>query len=103
MSFAKENYSYSDVGNEFNGSNTLCEKCSFTEFFCSVFSRIQNNHGDILRISTYSVRKPENTDQKNSEYGHFQPSDNEGQYDDENSNLIPKKYKQDFSSHQKQR
>ena len=33
--------------------------------------------GPILRISLYSVLMRENTDQKNSEYGHFSCSDSE--------------------------
>ena len=40
-------------------------------FFWSVFSRIRTEYGEILRISPYSVRMKENTDQKNLEYGHF--------------------------------
>ena len=31
---------------------------------------------EILRISQYSVRMWENTDQKNSEYGHFSGNEN---------------------------
>ena len=46
---------------------TLCEKCPYSEFFWSVFSRIRT-------ISPYSVRMWENTDQKNSEYEHFSRS-----------------------------
>ena len=43
----------------------LREKCPNTEFFFwSVFSRIRTEYGDILRISPYSVRMRENTDQK---------------------------------------
>ena len=34
-------------------------------FFWSVFSRIRTEYGEILRISLYSVRMRENTDQKN--------------------------------------
>ena len=29
------------------------------------------DRGEILRISQYSARMPENTDQKNSQYGNF--------------------------------
>ena len=44
----------------------LHKKCPYSEFFWSVFSRIQN------LVSPYSVRMRENTNQKkNSEYGHF--------------------------------
>ena len=39
-------------------------------FFWSVFSRIQTEYEEIRSISPYSVRIRENTDQKNSEYGH---------------------------------
>ena len=39
---------------------TLREKCPYSEFFRSVFSR------SIRSISPYSVRMRENTDQKNS-------------------------------------
>ena len=38
---------------------------SYSEFFWSVFSRIQSEYGEILQ---------KNTDQKNSEYGHFSRS-----------------------------
>ena len=47
------------------------EKCPFSEFFQSVFSRIRTEYGDLLRKSPYSVRMRENTDQKNTEYGYF--------------------------------
>ena len=50
---------------------TLCEKWPYSELFWSVFSRIRTEYGEILRICPYSVRMRENTDQKNSEYGHF--------------------------------
>ena len=46
----------------------------YLEFFWSVFSRVRTEYGEILRISPYSVRMPENTDQKNSEYEHFSQS-----------------------------
>ena len=46
-------------------------KCPYSEFFWFVFSRIWT---EILRFSPYSVRMRENTDQKNSEYGHFSHS-----------------------------
>ena len=39
--------------------------------FWSVFLFIRTEYGEILCISSYSVRMRENTDQKNSEYGHF--------------------------------
>ena len=53
----------------------LREKCTYLELFWSTFSRIRTGYGEILRISPYSVRMRENTDQKNSEYGHFLRSD----------------------------
>ena len=49
----------------------LQEKCLYSEFFWSVFSRIRTEYGKIRSISPYSVQIRENTDQKNSEYGHF--------------------------------
>ena len=53
------------------GALALREKCPYLEFFLSVFSRIRTEYGEILYISSYSVRIWENKDQKNSEYGHF--------------------------------
>ena len=50
---------------------TLRKKCPYSELFWSVFFRIWAEYGEILRISPYSVRMRENTDQNNSEYGHF--------------------------------
>ena len=47
----------------------------YSEFFWSVFSRIWTEYGEILPISPYSVRKRDNADQKNSEYGHFLRND----------------------------
>ena len=46
---------------------TLREKCPYSEFFWSFFSRIPTEYGEILRICPYPVRMRENTDQKNSE------------------------------------
>ena len=51
--------------------NTLRKKCPYSELFWSAFSRIRSEYGEILGISPYSVRVRENTDQNNSEYGHF--------------------------------
>ena len=51
--------------------STLREKCPYSELFWSVFSRIRTEYGEMLRISPYSVRMRKNTDQNNSEYGHF--------------------------------
>ena len=50
---------------------TLREKCPYSEFFWSVFSRIRAKDKEILRISPHSIQMPQNTDQNNSEYGHF--------------------------------
>ena len=49
----------------------LHEKCPYSEFFWSVFSAIWTEYQEILPIYPYSVRMRENTDQKNSKYGHF--------------------------------
>ena len=56
-------------------TNTLREKCPYSEFLCSLFSRIRIEYGEIHRIFPYSVRMRQNTDQKNTEYGHFSRSD----------------------------
>ena len=50
---------------------TLRKTCPYSELFWSVFSRIWTEHGEILRISPYLVGIRENTNQNNSEYGHF--------------------------------
>ena len=50
---------------------TLPKKCSYLELFWSVFSRIPTEYREIQSISEHSVQMRENTDQKNSEYGHF--------------------------------
>ena len=44
---------------------------SVFKLFWSVFPGIQTEYGEIHRISPYSVRMRENTDQNNSEYVHF--------------------------------
>ena len=49
--------------------------CPYLELIWSVFSRIRTEYGDMRSISLYSVRMRENTDQNNSKYGHFLPSD----------------------------
>ena len=49
----------------------LREKYSYSELFWSVFSRIWTEYAEILRVPLYSVRMLENTNQNNSEYGHF--------------------------------
>ena len=45
--------------------------CPYSELFCSVFSRILTEYGEIHHISPDSVQMRENTDQNNSEYGQF--------------------------------
>ena len=51
--------------------NTLRKKCPYLVFFWSVFSRIRTEYGERRSISLHSIRMRENTDQKNSEYGHY--------------------------------
>ena len=41
------------------------ENCPYLEFLWSVFSRIWTEYREIFRISPYSFRMRENTDQKN--------------------------------------
>ena len=53
---------------------TLRKNCPYSELFWPVFSRIRTEYGEILGLSPYSVRMPENTDQNNSEYEHFSRS-----------------------------
>ena len=50
---------------------TLREKCPYSKFFCSIFSDIQTENGEIRIISPYLAKMWENADQKNSEYEHF--------------------------------
>ena len=50
---------------------SLRKKCPYSGFFWSVFSRIWTEYEEIIRISPHLVQMRENTDQKNSEYGHF--------------------------------
>ena len=52
---------------------SLRKKCSYSKLFWSAFSRIWTEYGEIL--GNNSVRMRENTDQNNSEYGHFSRSD----------------------------
>ena len=49
----------------------LCKKYPYLELFWSVFSHIRTEYRKIASITSYSVQMRENTDQKNSEYGHF--------------------------------
>ena len=60
--------------NKIEKNVSLREKCPYSEFFWSVFSSILSQYGEI-RISPYSDRMWENTDQKNnSKYEHFSRS-----------------------------
>ena len=52
-----------------------CKKCPYLKLLWSVFSRIRTEHGEIQSVFPYPVRIRENTDQNNSEYGHFSCSD----------------------------
>ena len=47
----------------------LREKCLYSEFFWSIFPRIWTEYGEFLCVFRL------NTDQKNSEYGHFSRSE----------------------------
>ena len=53
----------------------LREKCPYLELFWSSFFRIWTQYEEVRLISPYSVRIQENTDQKNSEYGHLSRSE----------------------------
>ena len=53
------------------GNISLREKCLYSEFFWFIFSRIRTEYREIRSISPYSIWMRENTDQKNSGYGHF--------------------------------
>ena len=53
---------------------TQREKSPNWDYFWFVFSHIWTAYEEILRISPHLVRMRENTDQKNSEYGHFSRS-----------------------------
>ena len=55
---------------------TLPKKCPYSELLWSVFSRIWTEYGEIRGISLFSVRIRENTEQNDSEYGHFSRSGN---------------------------
>ena len=57
--------------NIFRYKLTLREKCPYLKFFWFVFSCIRTECGEIRSISPYSVQIRGDTDQINSEYGHF--------------------------------
>ena len=50
---------------------TLRKVSTFGVFLVRIFSHIWTEYGEIQSISQYSARMRENTDQKNSKYGHF--------------------------------
>ena len=50
---------------------SLREKCPYLELFWFVFPRIRTEYGEIRSVPLYSVRMRGNTEQNNSEYGHF--------------------------------
>ena len=52
----------------------LREKCPHLEFFWSVFSRIRTEYRELRSTSPNLVQMRENTDQKNSSYGHLSRS-----------------------------
>ena len=53
---------------------TLYENCPYSKFFWSVYSRIRTEYWGIRSISPYLVQMWKNTDQKNSDDGHFSRS-----------------------------
>ena len=53
---------------------SLGEKCPYSELFWSAFFHIRTEYGETRSIFPYSVQMRENTDQNNSEYGHFSRS-----------------------------
>ena len=50
------------------------KKCQYSELFWSVFSHIWTEYEKILSIFPYSVQMRQNTDQNNTDYGHFSRS-----------------------------
>ena len=64
---------FNQVFAHFNIKKQRCKlrkKRTYSEFFWSVFRRIWTEYLDLLK-SPFSVRMRENTDQKNSEFGHL--------------------------------
>ena len=61
----------SSIKIEVDRNPSLREKCPYSEFFWSKFSRIRTEYEEILRISPYSLRMRENADQNSSENGYF--------------------------------
>ena len=66
--------SYYQAESKKGTTKSLLKKCPYSELFWSVFSRIRTEYGEIRSVSLYSVRMRKNTDQNNSEYGHFSGS-----------------------------
>ena len=66
----------------------LHKKCPYSELFWSVLSGIWTEYGEILRISLDAVRMLKNTDQNNSEYGHFSRSATLNQADITNKSSV---------------
>ena len=73
MSKTKSLLSLTDILIGFIPSTAICTtwKVPYLEFFWSVFSHIWTEYGEIRSISQYSFQMRENTNQENSEYGHF--------------------------------
>ena len=63
---------------------SLSEKCPYSDLFWSAFSHIRTEYGEIRRISRYSVRMWENTDQNNAEYVHILRSGHNEYFTDKN-------------------
>ena len=67
---------FSNIYDEgFSKRVTLRKKCPYSVLFWPVFSRIRTEKGEIRSIFPFSVQMQENTDQNNSEYGHFSLSE----------------------------
>ena len=65
--------------NNVNNFLSLFSLLSVFGVFLIRISRVRTEYGELLRIlciSPYSVRMRKNTDQKNSEYGHFLRTEN---------------------------
>ena len=74
MAFSRYDIFESSLVCKHESSTVLNQKCSYSEFFSSIFALIWAKYGDILqilRISLYSVRMREKADQKNCECGDF--------------------------------
>ena len=63
------------LGLSLKKANNCMESVQIRRFFWFVFSCIQTEYGDLLRKFPYSVHIQENTDQKNSVFGHFSRSE----------------------------